>query len=171
MNKPELTIYPMSRFNMDRASIGITRGQRLDRDRFMKFVGTVRSTKMVQFDVGTRTNLLFKEHIHPVKELFEKAGFTVQVYVPTGRDIAGGEERWAIEGLELVAKKDPDRASKLNHEGFSGADSEIGHSLVEQYVKRQRLSDRQWALVLKLAHKYRKQIKQLVMERVLKPAE
>ncbi len=67
-------------------------------------------------------------------------------------------ERWAIEGLIRVADMDPDRASAINAVGFARFDSTFGHSLTKQYTRTSKLSEKQWAAVVKLATKYRKQI-------------
>jgi len=42
--------------------------------------------------------------------------------------------------------------------GFSAYDGEIGHSLASALVEYGRLSDRQWAVAVRLMKKYRRQV-------------
>lgn len=60
--------------------------------------------------------------------------------------------------LIQIAALDPDHAAEQNGVGFDQRDGDFGHSLAAQLVRYGRLSEKQWACVLKLAHKYRRQI-------------
>jgi hypothetical protein len=66
-------------------------------------------------------------------------------------------EGWAANTLLEVAALDPDRARVLNHQGFSAHDGELGHSLARQIQRVSGLTERQWAAVVKLARRYRRQ--------------
>jgi hypothetical protein len=68
------------------------------------------------------------------------------------------EEVHAAKAMVLLAALDPDHAASRNEMGFSAFDGEIGHSLAESLVQYGRLSDKQWALAIKLAKKYRRQV-------------
>jgi hypothetical protein len=68
------------------------------------------------------------------------------------------EERWAAQGLVSVAGDDPDRAREKNDVGFSQADGGLGHALAFLLADEPALTDQQWRLAVRLAHKYRRQI-------------
>jgi hypothetical protein len=68
------------------------------------------------------------------------------------------EELHAARGMVLLAQLDPDRAQEVNHAGFSQIDGEIGHSLAQTLIQYGRLSEKQWAIAKRLAHKYRRQV-------------
>lgn len=87
----------------------------------------------------------------PVKRSVQHQGWTK-------RGAANEMERWAAEGLVLVAALDPDRARTVNNVGFSKFDNEFGHSLATQIQMRGELSDKQWSMAVKMANKYRRQI-------------
>jgi hypothetical protein len=74
------------------------------------------------------------------------------------RSAANDEEQRAAEGLVMLASLDRDHARILNGVGFSQSDGEFGHSLAAQFTRTGRLSERQWAAALKLAHRYRRQL-------------
>ncbi len=73
------------------------------------------------------------------------------------RQAQGDQEAWARQALLALADLDPDRAGARNDVGFNGADTEFGHSLVEQ-VLRGGLSSRQWGLAVQMCRKYHRQI-------------
>jgi hypothetical protein len=68
------------------------------------------------------------------------------------------EERRAAQALVVLAALDPDHARERNDVGFSAYDGEIGHSLANALVEYGRLSDRQWAVAVRLLKKYRRQV-------------
>lgn len=67
-------------------------------------------------------------------------------------------ERMAIDGLARVAAADADKAQEQNGVGFSRFDGEFGHSIVSQFFTKGKLTPKQWALVVRLANNYRKQL-------------
>ncbi len=73
------------------------------------------------------------------------------------REAKDDTERWAMKGLVHVAALDPDHASAINGVGFSKLDGKFGHSMAAQ-AKSGRLTEKQWAAVVRLAVKYRRQI-------------
>jgi len=74
------------------------------------------------------------------------------------RQASDDVERWAALGLLTVAGMDPDRASVNNGVGFSKHDGDFGHAMAERIAANQNMTDRQWAAIVKLATKYRRQI-------------
>lgn len=62
----------------------------------------------------------------------------------------------ALDALRLISGADPDRARELNGVGFNRYDGDLGHELAERSLAS--LSPKQRALVVKLAHKYRRQL-------------
>lgn len=74
------------------------------------------------------------------------------------RGPASEEESRAIQALCAVAAMDRDRAQEINGVGFNKLDGAFGHSLVQQWLQRHELSDKQWGFVRGLANKYRKQV-------------
>lgn len=74
------------------------------------------------------------------------------------RQAADDVERWAAKGLLTVAGMDPDRASVNNGVGFSKHDGDFGHAMAERIAANQDMTEKQWAAVVKLATKYRRQI-------------
>lgn len=64
-------------------------------------------------------------------------------------------EAWAAAGLKKLAGLDSDGAQDLNGEGFNKHDTEIGHSLARQAGN---MTTKQWAIAVRIAHKYRRQI-------------
>lgn len=77
------------------------------------------------------------------------------------RPANGAREAAAAQALLRLAAMDPDRAGTINGEGFSKYDGEIGHSLAKQIHGAGLLTDRQWGVVVKMAHKYRRQTGEL----------
>ena len=74
-----------------------------------------------------------------------------------GRRAARNEtEVWAAKGLTTLAASDADHAQERNGVGFSKWDNEIGHSLARQVDAG--FSEKQWALVVKIALRYRRQL-------------
>jgi|GEM_PF-5178289 len=67
-------------------------------------------------------------------------------------------EAWAIETLVTVAGMDPDHATVHNGRGLDRFDSSFGSSLAAQWSKRGALSEKQWAIVVRMARKYRGQV-------------
>lgn len=67
------------------------------------------------------------------------------------------EERQAVDGLHLLISWDQDRATVRNGIGFSRNDTVVGRELAER-AEAVGLDDQQWAHVVRLAHKYRRQI-------------
>jgi hypothetical protein len=67
-------------------------------------------------------------------------------------------EHHAAHAMVLLAQMDPDHAGEVNEAGFSKFDGEFGHSLATALVQWGRLSDKQWEMATRLAHKYRRQV-------------
>lgn len=86
--------------------------------------------------------------------------FTANGLPPLGRFRAPKDEIecHAARALVTLAALDPDHAQEKNNAGFSAMDGEIGHSLAESLVQYGRLSERQWAVALRLAKKYHRQV-------------
>lgn len=86
--------------------------------------------------------------------------FTVDALPPLGRFRAPKDqiECHAARALVILADLDPDHAGERNDVGFSGTDTEIGHSLAEAVVQYGRLTEKQWAVALRLAKKYHRQV-------------
>lgn len=68
-------------------------------------------------------------------------------------------ETWAMKHLPMVAAMDEDHARAKNGIGFSGMDSDFGHSMAAQAAKGVA-TDKQWFWIVRLARKYQKQIGQ-----------
>lgn len=62
-------------------------------------------------------------------------------------------ERAALEGLRSVSSCDADRASRRNEVGFSRMDQWL-HGAIRSDVR----TPSQWRTIVKMAHKYRRQI-------------
>jgi hypothetical protein len=67
-------------------------------------------------------------------------------------------ERHAGNAVVKLAGLSPDGCAIRNDEGFSAADLEFGMSLAKTYAEHGGLSDGQWRIALKFAHKYRRQV-------------
>jgi len=72
------------------------------------------------------------------------------------RPARNATEEWARDGLAQLADDDPDQARDRNDMGFSKFDGAIGHSLAAQ--AQVGLTEKQWALAIKLCRKYRRQV-------------
>jgi hypothetical protein len=82
----------------------------------------------------------------------------VPTALPVYRPAATAIEMWASQGLLMVAGMDPDRASVQNGVGFSKHDGDFGHVMAEKVAEGNPMTDKQWAAIVKLATKYRRQI-------------
>jgi SNF2 family DNA or RNA helicase len=67
-------------------------------------------------------------------------------------------ERWAAEGLLILARRDPDRGRVRNDLGFNLQDNKFGHSLAESLQEYGGLTDAQWAAAIRMLRKYHRQI-------------
>lgn len=74
------------------------------------------------------------------------------------RPAATDAERMHAHRIMAVSDMDQDRAQQRNGVGFSKFDSDFGNSLAEKLRTDGLLSDRQWAAVVALGTKYRKQV-------------
>lgn len=66
-------------------------------------------------------------------------------------------EKWARDGLIAIAANDGDFALEVNGVGFAKFDTEFGHNMAK-VCKSGTATDRQWAAIVKLAKKYRRQL-------------
>lgn len=99
------------------------------------------------------------------KWAFTKAkeyGAVVQVATSMGpkrpRQASGALEEWAARGLVALAGMDTDRAREQNQMGFSKFDGEIGHDFASRIEAGTGLTDGQWAVAIRLATRYRRQV-------------
>lgn len=76
---------------------------------------------------------------------------------PHFRQAATPQEEWAEGAIQALAQLDPDGAAVRNDVGFNRADGSFGHALAVQLLAK-GLTDKQWALVLKLLKKYHRQV-------------
>lgn len=74
------------------------------------------------------------------------------------RSASNAIEDAAERVLLAVAAMDGDRASARNGVGFSGSDTDFGHSLADNLRRHGRLSDKQWSHAVRLAAKYHRQV-------------
>lgn len=82
-------------------------------------------------------------------------------WTPSGKTFRGPNneiELWAGRGLLTLAGLDPDHCALRNDVGFNATDAEFGHSLADALRTHGHLSDRQWAMAIKLLCKYHRQI-------------
>jgi len=86
------------------------------------------------------------------------ACLSVQSLRPVYRIAKDTVEEWAAAGLVRVAGLDPDHARELNGVGFSRYDGDFGHDMAEKILAENGLTDKMWAVVVKLATKYQRQI-------------
>lgn len=70
---------------------------------------------------------------------------------------APGEEAWAAEALAQLAACDADHARARNDEGFSQADTHLGHALAHAAALG-ALNDGEWAAAIQLARRYPRQV-------------
>jgi hypothetical protein len=75
---------------------------------------------------------------------------------PERRAAETAQEKWAEQGLTLLASLDPDFAMAKNEVGFNKSDGSIGHWLSQELPRG--LTPRQWALAIKLCRPYYRQI-------------
>ena len=74
------------------------------------------------------------------------------------------DTRWALHGLTKIfdlqteEEKEYETTSVHNGVGFTGTDGEILASFAKQYIKRQWLSEKQMAILMRKMPKYWKQI-------------
>lgn len=68
-------------------------------------------------------------------------------------------EAWAASACLRLAEMDYDRATERNGVGFNKVDSSVGKSLADNLTKQDmRLTDKQWALLVRLVSKYHSQV-------------
>jgi intein/homing endonuclease len=77
---------------------------------------------------------------------------------PKFRPPKDAREEWAASALRQLAALDPDMAMTQNMVGFNKLDGSLGHSLASQLTTRGGLTDKQWALAIKLVAKYHRQV-------------
>lgn len=127
-------------------------------DKFSDYRSAMQASKAT-YDALQRTNFITESLLEETKAKLSQAGFTVEVITAQPRRPAkDADERYAAQGIIFIARQDPDYAREQNHVGFSGLDSDFGHKMAE-VCKSGMASEKQWAAIRKLAHKYRKQIK------------
>lgn len=67
-------------------------------------------------------------------------------------------EKWAAEGVMILAGFDADRARERNDVGFNQSDGAFGHSLATQIRNGKPLSAKQWDSLIRMLRKYHRQI-------------
>ena len=74
------------------------------------------------------------------------------------RPAASERERWAERAMLILAGLDSDYAAVKNEVGFNKLDGPLGHSLAAQIQAGKGLTERQWAVAVKLACRYTRQV-------------
>lgn len=121
---------------------------------------TVMRTMSRTFDRDRKLHLAAAPDVPMISTALKEKGFIVEVTekIPVVlRPAKDDAERNAAAGLIKLASLDPDHARYNNGVGFSGHDSEFGHSLAA-VAKKGLATDKQWEFITKLAHKYRRQL-------------
>jgi len=136
----------------------LAKAVRLSDEEFNKFRDVIRhSVSGARFDRAVKANVVPPERVALLVEELTGAGFEVVTPKPR-RQAETAIERWAADGILIVADDDPDMARERNNVGFSKNDGDFGHRLAERIQAGAGLTDGEWGAVLRLARKYRKQI-------------
>ena len=97
----------------------------------------------------------------PPKKTWTVESLGVACVEPYGnfRPAQDESELRAARAILYLASMDSDRASEKNGAGFSKFDSDFGISLASNLRSHARLSDKQWAAAMRLATRYRAQVR------------
>lgn len=109
-------------------------------------------------DASTRTEVADEA---AALEAAAQAGEAVCASAPARPARRGPEtavERWAAEAIVTLSGLDPDGAAELNGVGWNKLDGPTGHSLAAQLQRQGGLTPKQWALAIRLANRYPRQV-------------